>query len=75
MKGENCGGGHLILDEEGSHEPPNVLERRQELMLDRRERGGRQATHFSVPTNKISMMVRWVKKAAMRRQRLTREGL
>jgi len=52
VKGENCGGGHLILDEEGSHEPPNVLERRQELMLDRRERRGRQATHFSVPSNK-----------------------
>ena len=53
MRGENGGGGHLIIDdEEGSHEASNVLERRQELMLDRRERGGRQATHFSVPSNK-----------------------
>ena len=28
------------------------LQRRQELCLDRRERGGRQATHFPVPSNK-----------------------
>ena len=65
MRVENGGGGDLIIDEEGSHEASNVLQRRQELCLDRRERGGRQATHFSVPTNKISMMVRWVKKAAI----------
>ena len=52
MRVENGGGGDLIIDEEGSHEASNVLQRRQELCLDRRERGGRQATHFSVPSNK-----------------------
>ena len=52
MRVENGGGGDLIIDEEGSNEASNVLQRRQELCLDRRERGGRQATHFSVPSNK-----------------------